>query len=171
MCGFSTLFLLLMFLRQQSRQSLCAVSSTWALQMVQNSAVTLTHCIYMAQTASWVQMTPRPSTQPHPCPRTTPFFFSRSLWTALNDDRGDYAFVIPARSLRECPCCVLNTQRRDYADPYMWCCGCIPPVRLNPICYRFGLKKRGAEAQGGGWRSVFMPYSTFHFFYIIRDQG
>ena len=76
-----------------------------------------------------------------------------SLWTILNDDCGDYVLVIPARSLKECPCCVLNTQRRDYADPYMWCCGCIPPVRLNPICYRFGLKKRGAvstKGRGGG---------------------
>lgn len=78
-----------------------------------------------------------------------------SLWTILNDDHGDYVLVIPARSLKECPCCALNTQWRDYADPYMWCCGCIPPVRLNPICYRFGLKKREVQqAQGGGWRFV-----------------
>lgn len=73
-----------------------------------------------------------------------------SPWTILNDDHGDYVLVIPARSLKECPCCVLNTQRRDYADPYMWCCGCIPPVRLNPICYRFGLKEERCSKQAGG---------------------
>lgn len=64
---------------------------------------------------------------------------------------------------------MLNTQRRDYADPYMWCCGCIPPVRLNPICYRFGQKKRGA-ASARVWAesfAIFMLYYTFHCFYIM----
>lgn len=84
-----------------------------------------------------------------------------SLWTILNDDHGDYVLVIPARSLKECPCCVLNTQWRDYADPYMWCCGCIPPVRLNPICYRFGLKKRGAASTRGWVGGFVVLYSCF----------
>lgn len=37
---------------------------------------------------------------------------------------------------------MMCAQWKDYIDLYMWCCGCIPPVRLSPICYRFGLKKR-----------------------------
>lgn len=84
-----------------------------------------------------------------------------SVWTILNDDHGDYVLVIPARSLKECPCCVLNTQWRDYADPYMWCCGCIPPVRLNPICYRFGLKKRGAASTRGWVEGCAVLYLCF----------
>lgn len=48
---------------------------------------------------------------------------------------------------------MLNTQWKDYGDPYMWCCGCIPPVRLNPICYRFGAKEaKVQQAPEGGWR-------------------
>lgn len=62
---------------------------------------------------------------------------------------------------------MLNTQWKDYVDPYMWCCGCIPPVRLNPICYRFGLKKRRCSKHkrvGGGCihASQYIPLLLYH---------
>lgn len=63
---------------------------------------------------------------------------------------------------------MLNTGWKDYADPYMWCCGCIPPVRLNPICYRFGAKEAKVQPapEGGVDSASFMLRSAFHVFYI-----
>lgn len=48
---------------------------------------------------------------------------------------------------REGPRWAPNARWKDYADPYVWCCGCVPPVGLNPICSRFGLE--GAASRGG----------------------
>lgn len=108
------------------------------LCVLQMAPHTVSHRLYIP---------PRSLINSNDCLLPTPIL---SPWTILNDDHGDYVLAIPARSLKECPCCVLNTQRRDYADPYMWCCGCIPPVRLNPICYRFGLKEERCSKQAGG---------------------
>lgn len=92
---------------------------------------------------------------------------SLSEWS---DDGGDYGWVLPSR---ECPRWAPNARWKDYADPYMWCCGCVPPVGLNPICSRFGLEGASKRRRvGGGWSAaVFSLHSTFHLLYITEGCG